>query len=225
MRSVGTHIWNNWLFNGKVLEQDDRGPKVVALENGLFLKIFYTRRHPLRARWRPAARTFALNAQKLKRLGVPTPEVTDLFWLDKQKGLSACLYRPLPGISVEHLYLRKLHNIKRLLPALAEFIHKLHQAGVYFRSLHLGNIIQLPDGQFGLIDFLDLKFKRGPLRKRLISRNYQHLHRYLERRELNEFPSHVLVDSYKRIDNTPSPRRPIRRAFHTRHAQRSMQNK
>jgi len=43
MRIVTAQELENWLTSGKVLEKDVRGPKVVALGNGLFLKIFYTR--------------------------------------------------------------------------------------------------------------------------------------------------------------------------------------
>jgi hypothetical protein len=50
-----------------------------------------------------------------------------------------------------------------LLDSLARFIRHLHRQGVYFRSLHLGNILQLPGGNYGLIDILDLQHKRRPL--------------------------------------------------------------
>ena len=46
MRIVTAQELENWLMEGKVLEKDARGPKVLALADGSFLKIFYTRRRP-----------------------------------------------------------------------------------------------------------------------------------------------------------------------------------
>jgi len=56
MRIVTAQQLESWLATGKVLEKDARGPKVVALQSGQFLKIFHTRRHPLLARLQPAAK-------------------------------------------------------------------------------------------------------------------------------------------------------------------------
>lgn len=198
MRIVSAQELESWLASGEVLEKDARGPKVVALENGLFLKIFHSRRHPLLARLQPAARHFARNARQLHQLGIPVPELIETLWLDKHKGLSACLYRPLPGISIEQIHLQNPAGIATLIPALADFIRKLHQSGVYFRSLHLGNIIQLPSNQFGLIDILDLQFKNRPLTSWLVRRNFQHLQHYLTRRNLQTFPIRALIDNYHR---------------------------
>lgn len=198
MRIVATQQLENWLSNGKVLEADARGPKVVALDNGLFLKIFHTRRHPLLARLQPAARRFARNAERLRRLGIAAPETQDLFWLDRPTGLSACIYQPLPGRSIEELYCADPDNVRTMLPELGAFIRRLHQKGIYFRSLHLGNILLLPSGQYGLIDILDLQFKRGPLSGWLVQRNLQHLRHYLARRKLPQFPLDELILCYQR---------------------------
>ncbi|WP_313024252.1 toluene tolerance protein [Pseudomonas lopnurensis] len=199
MRIVTAQELESWLATGKVLEKDGRGPKVVALENGLFLKIFHTRRHPLLARWHPAAKRFAENAHQLQQLEIQVPEVQELLWIDKSAGLSACLYRPLPGTSVEDIYNQNPDGIIILLPALAKFIRTLHKRGVYFRSLHLGNIIQLSGEQFGLIDILDLQFKGRQINRWLVQRNLRHLQHYLNRRKLTDFPLQKLVEQYRRV--------------------------
>ncbi|WP_349570640.1 phosphotransferase [Azotobacter salinestris] len=197
MRIVSAQQLEEWLGNGRVLEKDGRGPKVVALNDGHFLKIFHTRRHPLLARLQPAARRFSCNAGQLAQRGIRTPQVIETFWLDRQSGLSGCLYHPLPGISVEQLYRQTPQQIDELLPALADFIRHLHERGVYFRSLHLGNIIRMPDGQFGLIDILDLRCRQGALSAWQVRRNLAHLRRYLERRKLTDFPLDALYELYR----------------------------
>jgi serine/threonine protein kinase len=197
MRIVTAPELENWLANGKVLEKDGRGPKVVALHDGDFLKIFYTRRHPLIARLRPAAKRFASNAETLLKLGIAAPKVTECFWLNPKKGLSACLYQPLPGQSIEQLYKQSPERVQDLLPDLAGFILSLHRAGIYFRSLHLGNILLLPSGGFGLIDILDLKVRARSLGTRLVRRNFQHLSRYLARNKIESFPLNKLLALYR----------------------------
>lgn len=200
MRIVAVQEFEGWLANGKVLEKDARGPKVVAMENGLFLKIFHTRRHPLLAKLSTPAKTFQQNAAMLAEIGIPRPEIVEIFWLKKDTDkLSACLYQPLPGVSIETLITKEPEAIDGIIPELAKFIAKLHAAGIYFRSLHLGNIIYLPEGKFGLIDFLDMKNKRRPLRRNEINRNFNHLESSLNRRQLCHFPLDSLKNNYENI--------------------------
>lgn len=200
MEIVTAQQLERWIATGKVLESDARGPKVLALPDGLFLKIFHTRRKPFLARMQPPAKTFARNAERLRQAGIPAPETQRLFWLDRQAGLSGCLYHPLPGQSIEQLLRQRPEQISPLLPSLALFIRRLHKGGIYFRSLHLGNILQLPDGQFGLIDILDLKFKWLPLNRWQVRRNFNHLRNYLARQKLPDFPLQQLLELYQQAD-------------------------
>ncbi|MDR0736651.1 MAG: phosphotransferase [Zoogloeaceae bacterium] len=206
MRTVTARALEDWLENGRILERDARGPKVVALEsgpeNGLFLKIFHTRRHPLLARLQPAAKRFARNAECLEKLGIPAPEVVDSLWIGadatgEEEYVSACLYRPLPGITLENLFRQDPGKLEALLPDLARFIRQVHQKRIYFRSLHVGNILSLPGGGFGLIDVLDLKHCLLPLGRWRIRRNFQHLSRHLARRGLEDFPVSALYRLYR----------------------------
>ena len=196
MRIVTVQELENWLAEGKVLEKDARGPKVLELVNGSFLKIFYTRRRPFLARLFPYAERFARNLAILRGAGFHVPEVIDTFWIDKSAGLSGCLYQPLPGSSIESIFRADPNLIKQHLPALANFIKSLHQKGIYFRSLHIGNIILLPNGSLGLIDVLDLQKKRSPLGPNLIRRNFDHLHNHLKRKKLEKFPIQELLKLY-----------------------------
>lgn len=197
MRIVTANEWQQWLATGEVLEQDGRGPKVIRLDDEQFLKVFRPRRRLWLARLRPQAQRFRLNAAHLLGLGVRVPLVGECFWVDKAQAVSGCLYIPLPGRSLEQLYRQSRPEFDALLPAFAAFIHSLHQRGIYFRSLHLGNVLLLPDGGFGLIDFLDVHFKRGPLSSRLVRRNLGHLQGYLQRSRIADFPWTALQEVYE----------------------------
>lgn len=65
------------------------------------------------------------------------------------------LYQPLEGISARQLMLtQKLTQAHR--EALGQFIADLHDNGIYFRGLHWGNVILMPDNRFGLIDIAEM---------------------------------------------------------------------
>lgn len=197
MRIVSANELQNWLSTGEVLERDSHGPKVVRLTDGSFLKIFRSRR-PLLARWRPEAQRFVRNAERLQALGIATPQMIECAWLERDQGVNACLYAPLEGTPLDCLFKQQRERFDALLPAFAAYIRQLHERGIYFRSLHLGNVLLLPEGGFGLIDFLDLRFKRGPLRRALVRRNFAHLHNYLLRRKVEGFPWNELQSYYSR---------------------------
>ena len=67
-----------------------------------------------------------------------------------------------------------------MLLGFAGFVARLHRKGVYFRSLHLGNVLILPDTNFGLVDISDLRVRRRPLGLRARARNFRHLLRRVE---------------------------------------------
>lgn len=71
--------------------------------------------------------------------------------------MSGCLYHPLPGTALEALFHQAPDKLQALLPTLTAFVRQLHRKKIYFRPLHTGTILPLPDGRFGLIAFLDLK--------------------------------------------------------------------
>lgn len=174
--------------NAKILEADGFGPKVLHLENGLFLKLFRRKRWLSSALWRPYSQRFADNAARLQRLGIPTLAVQALYLLDDRR-TTAVLYRPLPGESLSQLARQADFRWDDSFALLAEFIRELHQKGVYFRSLHLGNIIRTPEGALGLIDLSDMRFLRKALPARLVRRNLGHFDRYLKREGLDrDFP-------------------------------------
>ena len=75
-------------------------------------------------------------------------------------------------------YLQTAGNGRTIVGELAEFVARLHHKGIYFRSLHLGNILRHPEGELMLIDVADLRFLwllMSPLGR---ARNFRHLFRY-----------------------------------------------
>jgi serine/threonine protein kinase len=174
--------------NARVLEGDSFGPKVYRLADGNILKLFRRKRLLSSALLQPYSVRFLANAKGLHKLGIPTLTPLSSFQLQRP-GMTAVLYQPLPGETLKDIYLAEPERLRSLLPELAAFIRKLHCLGVYFRSLHLGNIVLTPKGSLGLIDIADLRIQRRALSKAKRKRNLAHFERLLKTLEnAGDFP-------------------------------------
>ena len=159
-----------------VIEADSFGEKVLLLVDGSMLKLFRRKRLLSSAAWYPYAERFADNASALRQRGIPVPEVIDVFRIPSI-GRDAVHYHPLPGRTLRQLRREGLEPSReaRLKDAFTHLLVELHEKGVYFRSLHLGNVVCTPDGRLGLIDIADARMSRRPLRRHQRIRNLQRL--------------------------------------------------
>lgn len=161
--------------NAMVLERDRHGEKVLALADGSYLKLFRRKRLISSAAWYPYARRFADNAEALAQRGIPCPVVNEVYRIPSISR-DAVLYRPLEGQTLRQL-VRAGAGSDALRKQLFLFVGELHEKGVYFRSLHLGNIILNPIQQLGLIDIADMRTSSRPLPANQRRRNLRHLFR------------------------------------------------
>lgn len=160
----------------QVLEADGFGDKVLRLRDGNFLKLFRRKRLLTSAALFPYAQRFADNARALQQRAIACPQVLAVYRI---KGIQrdAVHYTPLAGQTLRQLCEKPEHTAN-LRAQLGEFVAQLHARGVFFRSLHLGNIVLTPDNSLGLIDIADLKCQRRALSLSKRLRNFQHMLRY-----------------------------------------------
>jgi tRNA A-37 threonylcarbamoyl transferase component Bud32 len=159
--------------DARVLERDRHGDKVLQLADGSYLKLFRRKRLISSAAWYPYAKRFADNALALAERDIPCPGVIGLYRIPSVSR-DAVRYRPLEGQTLRQL-VRSGADTAGLRERLGRFVAELHEAGVYFRSLHLGNIVLTPAGTLGLIDIADLRAGRRPIPPHRRRRNLQHL--------------------------------------------------
>lgn len=160
----------------RVMEADGHGDKVLLLADGSYLKLFRRKRLISSAAWYPYARRFVDNAGALARLGIPCPQVIELYRLPRIER-DAVHYRALAGETIRRMVAAGIPDDEAasLRDQLRQFIDRLHNLGVYFRSCHLGNIVLTPEGELGLIDIADLQVCRGGLGPLKRWRNYRHI--------------------------------------------------
>lgn len=204
MRKVTRKDFETICQGSQPLTADQDGVKVLRLADGRLVKLFRRHRRLSSAFWRPYAVQFVNNAEGLRKSGFRTVEVLDVFNVPTLRR-HAVLYRPLPGQPLDEVFAdAKAADRDDLLRQTAEFLADLHRRGVYFRSLHLGNIILTPDRHLGLIDVADLRLKGRPLTLRERKRNWRHfLGRPCDRCVIERFGLHRFVCHYASASGLP----------------------
>ena len=160
----------------KVLEADPWGEKVLRLADGTILKLFRRKRWFSSATLYPYAKRFVANAKALARLGTPVPGILRIVRIPSI-GRDAVHYAPLAGETLRELVragLDPAHEVV-LKAAFTRFVIGLHDNGVYFRSLHIGNVVCTPEGKLGLIDFSDLRIHPWSLGRYSRARNMRRM--------------------------------------------------
>lgn len=154
-----------------VLEADGMGDKVLQLADGNILKLFRRKRLISSALYSPYAKRFAQNAIKLAQIGIAVPEVLLVMRISSIQR-DAVLYKPLQGITLRQIAEQEVPEDKHreLRTKLSNLVVHLCRHGMYFRSLHTGNVIVMENGQLGLIDFSDMRFYPFPLGRYLCRR-------------------------------------------------------
>lgn len=178
MKNLSADEFNSLTENANVLADDEHGDKVLELADQTIIKLFRVKRLISQATLYSPARRFARNARRLKKLGIPTVNLIDLYAI-KSIRRTAVHYQQLAGVTVRE-YLQQNPVEETFLSHLGQFLARLHDQGIFFRSAHFGNIIYTPEKQFGLIDISDMSISRFPLGiiKRL--RNLKHIFRIAE---------------------------------------------
>lgn len=181
MQDLALSAYESLRAGAQVLEADKHGDKVLRLVDGNFLKLFRRKRLISSAALYPYAQRFADNARALQKLAIPCPEIIGVYRI-AEIARDAVHYQPLPGLTLRQLIsAEQTEELLRL--HLGSLIARLHDCGVYFRSLHLGNVVQTPEGALGLIDIADMKTQRRALSRAQRKRNFAHMLRYTRDRQ------------------------------------------
>lgn len=170
---------DGYLANAEILESDARsGIKVAKLADGNMLKFFRVKRWYSSARLFSYARSFCRNSERLRALNIPTVKIIQLFHYEDSER-TAVLYEPLAGLTFMQL-LKNEDLAEARVSDLGKFIAHLHEIGVYFRGLHLGNIVLTPEGQLGLIDISEMTISPFRLSQHRRLRNFERFWRKKE---------------------------------------------
>lgn len=182
IQPITTEAYQALAKDAKVLEQDTTAPKVLMLADGKFLKLFRRKRWFSSELVYPYVQRFADNALILNKLGIATPNILHLYRFSlAELDFTAVNYEPLPGDTLRQVMSQVSQDQQQhFIMLFGQLLAKLHQQGVYFRSIHLGNVLVLPDNTLGLIDFADMTKQARALSQSKRARNLKHMQRYKE---------------------------------------------
>lgn len=173
MELISKDAYEELVRDASELERDAYGVKVLLRPDQSIVKLFRTKRILSLSVVYPYSLRFSKNAKRLNRMGIPSVKVERLFFCPSIRR-HGVVYPMLEGETLADIL--KAHPERDdVLEKLAAFMARLHERKIYFRSLHLGNVLELPGGDFGLIDVADLCFCRAPLSMDQRRRNFRHL--------------------------------------------------
>ena len=172
-RSIAAAEFAQLRSGARVLEIDRRGEKVLLTPDNYIIKLFYPRRRISSALFYPYAYRFWNNAKRLHARGIRTIHCEQLRH-DKANRRHIVIYPLLAGTTLRDCLTAGKCGAD-LLAKLAGFLACLHARGVLFRSIHLGNVLVLEDGEFGLIDIADMQLRPWSLGLDKRARNFRHL--------------------------------------------------
>jgi hypothetical protein len=156
-----------------ILKETPQGqPKVIQLANSNMLKIFYPKRkkHFLH-KVNNKALLFCQNAQRLRQAGFIAPQIQTTYYYPAWD----CHLVQYNKIAGQDLRSHGLHGNFTVFNNFANYLCQLHQAGIFFRAIHLENILYTDEQQYALIDICDVRFQNSPLSAFSRYRNFKHL--------------------------------------------------
>lgn len=215
MKTLTEKDFQTLIKDSTLLKKDRYGPKVYRRPDATYVKLFRQKRSfSLSAIW-PYVVRFRQNSLRLSKMGIDTVKVTALYNCPEIER-TIVTYDELEGELLRSVFVSNA-SAQRI-EQLAEFVAKLHRKGIYFRSIHMENIVLQPNGTLGLIDIADMRlrwFAIGALRR---VRNLCHLLKYNQDEQLLCVDGKLdfFLNSYLRHARLGV----IRRALFTRFVQR-----
>ncbi len=182
MKYLSENNYQQLIADGSLIEEDGNGPKVIGLKNDRYFKAFYHKSWFSGSHFVSRANKFARNARALQQKGITTVSIEDVFKL-KNPTRHCVVYQGVPGITLRQA-LQDSPRDASLCQQVGNYIAELHAKGIMFRSLHLGNVIVMPNQALALIDISDMQIKRKALSRWERERNFLHVLRYREDKDL-----------------------------------------
>ncbi len=159
IQTVSREAFDTICGQGQVVEHEAGEPSVILHPDNTITKVWSRRRRWLSSNtFFPYSGRFVRNAARLAARGVAVPKVLE-YQRVANSHLRLVRYESLPGNSIRQLLRDEPAQVD--IADLARYVLSLHSRGILFRSLHFGNIIRLPKGDYGLIDFTDVRYFRA----------------------------------------------------------------
>lgn len=152
MKRITSSELTSFIHENEILYGRTGRPEVMLTPDDRIVKCFYPRKLISTSTFIPQARRFSSNARKLLEKGIPAPVVEDVIYC-QEVPVHMIVYKRLEGEDLRHLCSQ---GEMEALSALPGFLAALHERGIYFRAIHLGNLLLQNDNTFAILDMSDM---------------------------------------------------------------------
>jgi len=171
MKKINKKEVDKFVADSTLLLGNEDRPGIILTSNDRIGKFFYKRKFISTSTFIPQAVRFLKNSKALVEANVRGPQVDDIVFCPDIPA-HIVFYDRIKGTDLRELCAREGADILRLLPS---YLSHLHNTGIYFRAIHLGNVIRCEDFSLALVDISDLYVRRFPLSISRRVRNLVHL--------------------------------------------------
>ncbi len=145
-------------------------PALMLTPDNQIVKAFYRRKRFSRSTFLPQAKRFVANCRKLLERNVRGPVAREVIYCPDIP-VHMVVYERLEGQDLRELCAETDSDCLDILP---DYLASLHSKGIYFRAIHLGNVLFGAD-DLAIIDVSDLRAYNSPLGIFQRARNLAHL--------------------------------------------------
>jgi tRNA A-37 threonylcarbamoyl transferase component Bud32 len=170
MQKLDREQLENYISANQILYGTTERPGLMLTPDGEVVKFFYRRKKISTGTFLPQAQRFTTNSRKLLERDIPAPLVKDLIYCNEIP-VHMVVYDRIEGKDLRELCQTDGVNGLAHLP---DYFAHLHKKGIYFRAVHLGNILIHAD-EISLLDISDLTTQSSPLGIFQRARNLAHL--------------------------------------------------
>jgi len=168
--------------NNQLLFGRPERPEMMLTSKQEVIKFFYQRKFISTSLLSPQAERFNANSIKLKRIGITAPEVSELIFCPDMS-VHVAVYRYLKGTDLRTMCSQNNYQGMDKLPS---YMASLHEKGIFFRAIHLGNILLLNGNELALVDIVDMTVSSSQLSTPRRARNIAHLFKSRKDKKLLE---------------------------------------
>lgn len=164
---------------------------LLSTENKIIKHIYKRKWFSTATLW-PYATRFINNAKRLKSKNILVPEINAVYFYPKLN-CDILIYDYVDGPT---LYDIACNNDLSFMPKFAHYIAMLHDLGIYFKDLHLGNIVVKNDS-YTLLDLESIHCKRRALTLTQRAQNLKYMFSIKEHVQFyQQFGADKFLDEY-----------------------------
>lgn len=170
MQTIGREQLNAFIHENEILYGTIESPGLMMTPAGEIVKSFYRRKKISTTVFIPQANQFIASSKKLLARDISAPVVKQVLYCSDIP-VHMVIYDRLDGLDLRELCAtRGVTSLSRL----PDYLAHLHKIGIYFRAIHLGNIL-IDGNKISLLDISDLSVRNSSLGVFQRARNLGHM--------------------------------------------------